>query len=67
MNKSPCKDCKPPVRYPGCQCKCQIGIAYSRKVQKRAGVIRAERNKEIQFTAFKIDRAADTKRKAGLE
>lgn len=67
MNKSPCENCKPPIRYPGCQCKCQLGIAYFRKARERADTIRAERNKEIQFMSFKIDKIADIKKKAGLE
>jgi len=62
--KSPCENCEPPIRYPGCQCKCQIGLTYSRKVREKTERARAARNEEQSLAVYKFDRIADTKKKS---
>lgn len=67
-DRSPCiypRMCQ--TRYPGCQAKCEIGRAYFRRQQEKAEAARAERNREQEFTAFKIDRVHETKKGAGMK
>lgn len=62
-DKSPCKDCKPPVRYPGCQSYCERGKAHFRRQQERNETIKRERRKDIAFDCFKSERVFETKKR----
>lgn len=65
-DKSPCADCKPPIRYPGCQSHCKAGIDYFRHQRERNEIISRERRKDKAFDCFKSERAYETKKKAGI-
>lgn len=63
--KDPCIGCK--IEYPRCRRICPFGVLYQmEKAQERERAKEAER-KETEFTAYKIDRIMETKKKAGVE
>lgn len=62
-DRSPCADCKPPVRYPGCQSHCEIGKAYFRRQRERNETIKRERSKDKAFDCFKSERVFETKKR----
>ncbi len=65
-DRSPCADCKPPIRHPGCQDHCDRGIAQSRRQREMNETIKRERGKDKAFDCFKSERAYETKKKAGM-
>lgn len=65
-DRSPCADCKPPIRQPGCHAHCAIGKAYDRNQREKNETIKRERGKDKAFDCFKSERAYETKKKAGL-
>lgn len=64
---NPCKDCVPPKRYGGCHAECKDGIDYGNILKARNDEIKAERKKESSFAMFKVERVAETKKKAGVK
>lgn len=63
--KNPCIDCQ--HRYPACQSKCEIGIAYSKKRKEERELIKAVKSQERTFDQFKFERISETKKRCGLE
>lgn len=52
---SPCKECKPPKRYPGCHDHCEEGLAWDEKVKEEKEKIRKIKNKEKLIGEYKIE------------
>lgn len=65
-DKSPCDGCEPPMRQPGCQSRCEIGIAYQARQAEKQDRIKAERNKDRIFDGFKSEQVYETKKRAGV-
>ncbi|MGI6728425.1 MAG: hypothetical protein ACOX4P_07750 [Anaerovoracaceae bacterium] len=63
--KSPCIDCI--NRYPGCQGKCEQGIAYSKKLKEQREAIKAAKSYEGMINNYKIARIAETKQRLGIK
>jgi len=63
--KSPCFNCKD--RSAECHTVCERGIAYESALKARNDEIKAERKKESSFAMFKVERVAETKKKAGVK
>lgn len=51
----PCKECKPPKRYPGCHAHCEEGKAWDEKLQEEKEKIRKIKNKEKLIGEYKIE------------
>ena len=60
ISRSPCYECK--SRHAGCHTECGDGQKYIAELTARNREIKAERDKDTKFNAYKADRIFDTKR-----
>ncbi len=60
ISKSPCYGCE--LRHAGCHTECTTGQRYTEQLKARNQEIKAERDKEIRFNAYKADRVFDTQK-----
>jgi len=65
--KNPCAKCHPPKRYPGCHGHCEDEAAFLEIDLAKRKEARAEREKELAFTKFKVERAGFCRRRVGME
>lgn len=65
--KNPCAKCHPPKRHPGCHGHCDEEAAFLEVDLAKRKEARAEREKELAFTEFRIERVEFCKRRAGME
>lgn len=62
-DKSPCDGCVPPERQPGCQDRCEKGIAFRAQQQEENERIRQIRDKERDHNYYKGERVFATKKR----
>lgn len=62
--KSPCIDCKPPKRQPGCQDTCPDGKAWNEKDKAKREAIKEVKRKQNDLYAYKRDRIEETIKRA---
>lgn len=62
--KNPCISCT--NEHFRCRSICTIGIRYQVAKAKERAIIRAEQQKEIAYTTYKMARVLETKKKAGV-
>lgn len=65
--KNPCAKCYPPKRFPGCHGHCTDEAAFLEEELAKRKMARAEREKEMAFTEFRIERIEFCKRRVGME
>jgi hypothetical protein len=58
--KSSCYGCQ--SRHAGCHAECETGKEYTAALRERNQEIKAERDEETKFNAYKADRVFDTKK-----
>lgn len=63
--KNPCISCT--NEHFRCRHTCPIGVRYQIARAKERAIIRAEQQKEIAYTTYKMARVLETKKKAGVE
>lgn len=64
MTQSPCIDCKPPKRFPGCHMTCKDGIEYDQEEAAKRAQIKAVRHQEDEFTMYRYDKDYQPKTRA---
>lgn len=60
ISKSPCFGCK--ERRAACHTECKKGQDYTEQLKNRNQEIKADRDKESKFNAYKADRVFETKK-----
>ena len=63
--KNPCISCTD--EHFRCRSICTIGIRYQVAKAKERELIRTEKQKEVAYNMYKIERVLATKKKAGVE
>lgn len=63
--KNPCINCK--NEYFRCRRICPTGIRYQIAKAKERELVRVEKQKEVAYNMYKIERVLETKKRAGVE